>query len=129
MVSRSAARRGYTNLQRALRWTIRVCAARLSQPIMRNLRMTVRASFALVAILFATAVLVRADDKKDNPMPPKSREPVKLTEEALRIQREALLVDGHNDLPWQFREKSDIDLRKIDLRQSQKSKGLHTDIP
>ncbi len=91
--------------------------------------MTVRASFAMLAILLAATILVRADDKKGDPMPPKSREPVKLTEEALRIQREALLIDGHNDLPWQFREKGDLALRKLDLHQSQKSKGLHTDIP
>jgi membrane dipeptidase len=57
----------------------------------------------------------------------KTRAPVKLTEEALRIHRAALLIDGHNDLPWQFREKNDLSFLKIDLRQPQKS--LHTDIP
>lgn len=70
-----------------------------------------------------------AEEKKTSPMPPKSRAPVKLTDEALRIHREALLIDGHNDLPWQFREKADLSFRKIDLRQSQKKLGLHTDIP
>jgi hypothetical protein len=35
--------------------------------------------------------------------PARSRAAVKLTEEALRIHRAALLIDGHNDLPWQFR--------------------------
>ncbi|MGH7171443.1 MAG: dipeptidase [Gemmataceae bacterium] len=68
------------------------------------------------------------EEKKDSP-PPKSRAPVKLTEEALGIHRQALLIDGHNDLPWQFREKKDLSFRKIDLRQSQKALGLHTDIP
>src|SRR5579859_4390504 len=69
----------------------------------------------------------RGKGEGDNPAPPKSREPVKLTDEALRIQREALLIDGHNDLPWRFREEKDLDLRKIDLRKEQKK--LHTDIP
>ena len=46
---------------------------------------------------------------------------MKLTEEALRIHREALLIDGHNDLPWQFREKEDLSFRKIDLRKPQKA--------
>jgi membrane dipeptidase len=66
----------------------------------------------------------RAEDKKDTA---KARAPVKLTEEALRIHREALVFDGHNDLPWQFREKKDLSFRTIDLRRPQK--GLHTDIP
>jgi membrane dipeptidase len=67
-----------------------------------------------------------AEEKKP-PVSPKSRAPVKLTDEALRIHRAALLIDGHNDLPWQYREKGDLDFRKIDLRKLQK--GLHTDIP
>lgn len=55
------------------------------------------------------------------------RKPVVLTDEARAIQKEALLVDGHNDLPWQFREKKDLSFQSIDLRRPQK--GLHTDIP
>jgi len=67
------------------------------------------------------------EDKSTAPSNPKVREPVKLTEEALRIHREALLVDGHNDLPWQFRDKKDRSFRTIDISKLQKS--LHTDIP
>jgi len=80
--------------------------------------------------LFAVWCLVNssfAEEKKALSAPPKSRAPVKLTDEALRIHREALLIDGHNDLPWQFREKGDLSFHKIDLHQPQK--GLHTDIP
>jgi len=58
---------------------------------------------------------------------PRPRGPVQLTEEALQIHRAGLLVDGHNDLPWQFREKGDLSFRKIDLRKPQPE--LHTDIP
>jgi membrane dipeptidase len=69
-----------------------------------------------------------ADDKKDPPKPsPKPREPVKLTDEALRIHREAILVDGHNDLPWQFRRKADSSFQNFDLTKPQPR--LHTDIP
>jgi membrane dipeptidase len=57
----------------------------------------------------------------------RSREPVKLTDEARAIHREALVFDGHNDLPWQFREKEDLSFNKIDITRIQK--GLHTDIP
>jgi membrane dipeptidase len=67
-----------------------------------------------------------AADKKAEVGSP-ARGPVKLTEEALRIHREAILIDGHNDLPWQFREKKDLSFNQIDISRPQKS--LHTDIP
>src|SRR2546425_3634163 len=58
---------------------------------------------------------------------PKTRGPVQLTDEALRIHREALLIDGHNDLPWQFREQADPFFRRLDIARPQKT--THTDIP
>jgi membrane dipeptidase len=57
----------------------------------------------------------------------KKRRPVKLTEEALKIHHEAILIDGHNDLPYQLREQKDLLLRKIDIGKLQKN--LNTDIP
>src|SRR5688572_4438692 len=47
-----------------------------------------------------------------------------------RILREVPLIDGHNDLPWQYRERAKNQLGKIDLRQDQSKldKPLHTDI-
>lgn len=47
-----------------------------------------------------------------------------------RILREVPLIDGHNDLPWQYRERVKNQLAKIDLRQDQSKldKPLHTDI-
>ncbi len=69
-----------------------------------------------------------ADDQKDavKPMTP-SRAPVVLTDEALQLHRDCLVWDGHNDLPWQFREKKDLSFQVIDLNKPRK--GLHTDIP
>lgn len=58
---------------------------------------------------------------------PVKRKPVVLTDEAKAIHREALLVDGHNDLPWQFRDRKDFSFRTFDIARPQKS--LHTDIP
>jgi membrane dipeptidase len=48
-----------------------------------------------------------------------------------RILREVPLIDGHNDLPWQYRERVKNHLARIDLRQDQSglAKPLHTDIP
>ncbi|MCH8990491.1 MAG: membrane dipeptidase, partial [Acidobacteria bacterium] len=37
------------------------------------------------------------------------------------------LIDGHNDLPWQYRQKVSRALSKIDISQLQPE--LHTDIP
>jgi membrane dipeptidase len=72
----------------------------------------------VVALL---AVVSSAEEK------PRERGPVRLTDEALAIHREAIVIDGHNDLPWQFRKNDDLSFRKIDLLKPQK--GLHTDIP
>jgi membrane dipeptidase len=63
--------------------------------------------------------------KKDKP--PRNRKPVKLTKEALQLHRAALVIDGHNDLPYQLRRRNDPFLRQIDIARPQKK--LHTDIP
>ena len=70
----------------------------------------------LVVLVLPAALLAQA-----------KRQPVVLTDEARAIHREALLIDGHNDLPDQFREKKDLSFRTFDIRRPQK--GLHTDIP
>ena len=59
--------------------------------------------------------------------PELDREPVQLTERALRIHRSATLVDGHNDLPWQIRDKGNSSFDNLDIAQHQE--GVHTDIP
>src|SRR5687768_17192645 len=48
-----------------------------------------------------------------------------------KILRDIPLIDGHNDLPWQYRERVKNQMSKIDLRQDQAKleKPLHTDIP
>jgi membrane dipeptidase len=53
-------------------------------------------------------------------------EDVVLTDEARAINRAALLVDGHNDLPWAVRDLGSS-FNKVDIRQPQPK--LHTDIP
>ena len=45
---------------------------------------------------------------------------------ALRLLDEVPLVDGHNDLPWQIREKAAGDLDSLDIAEPQP--GLHTDL-
>jgi membrane dipeptidase len=55
------------------------------------------------------------------------RAPVVVTDEARRIHREALLIDGHNDLPYEMRRKGDGSFSRLDIARPQKN--LHTDIP
>ncbi len=54
-----------------------------------------------------------------------------LLERARRILREVPLVDGHNDLPWELRQRVSNHLDKLDLTQdtSRLEKPMHTDIP
>ncbi|HMC22675.1 MAG TPA: dipeptidase, partial [Thermoanaerobaculia bacterium] len=48
-----------------------------------------------------------------------------------RILREVPLIDGHNDLPYQYQERVKDHLAQIDIRQDQSklTPPLHTDIP
>jgi membrane dipeptidase len=57
----------------------------------------------------------------------KGRGPITLTDEARRLHAEALVIDGHNDLPWRLREENAFASPRFDLRQLQPK--LHTDIP
>jgi len=69
-------------------------------------------------ILLAVAASLRAAEP---------RPAVVLTEDAKQIHAESILVDGHNDLPWQFRNRKDNSFRFIDIARPQKD--IHTDIP
>jgi membrane dipeptidase len=91
---------------------------------MRWVSLLVLPGVSVLSVALASAGRGLAEAPKDKP---RSRAPVKLTAAALALHREALLIDGHNDLPWQFREKKDRSFLTIDLRKEQK--GLHTDIP
>lgn len=75
---------------------------------------------ALCAAVVATRPL-----NADEPSTP-SRPPVQVTAEARRIHAAALLIDGHNDLPWQLRELVGGSLDQCDIAQPQPK--LHTDL-
>lgn len=62
----------------------------------------------------------------DSP-PTAATPPVQVTEQALRIHRAALLIDGHNDLPWEMRIKGNSSFDEIDI--SKPVPSFHTDIP
>ena len=58
---------------------------------------------------------------------PASRGESSLEARALQIHRDAPLVDGHNDLPWQIRNKGASELSRMDFRRP--LPGVHTDLP
>ncbi|MBY0460202.1 MAG: dipeptidase, partial [Gemmataceae bacterium] len=76
---------------------------------------------ALASLLLALAAGL-APTAPDDPKP----KAIVVSKEAQAIHDEALLVDGHNDLPWELREADGPGFRNIDLTKPQKK--FHTDI-
>ncbi len=80
-----------------------------------------RSDLLPIGLALAMTPTLLAEDNKPN------RGKVTLTEEARVIHKAALLVDGHNDLPWQHRRGKNLEFRFIDITRPQKD--LHTDLP
>jgi membrane dipeptidase len=55
------------------------------------------------------------------------RPPIVLTEKARELHGRSLVIDGHNDLPWEIRTQGESNFGKLDISQPQSA--LHTDIP
>ena len=85
-----------------------------------NTRMTLTTCPILLAACAVVGVVLSAAADE-----PKKRDPVKLTDEALRLHKEALVFDGHNDLPWQFREKGELSFTHLDISRDQKALFQH----
>lgn len=81
--------------------------------------------FPLVARLVSSVTLgiVLAS----NAVEAEERPDVVLSDDALQIHSKALVVDGHNDLPWELRAQGSLTFQRIDLAKPQAT--LHTDIP
>jgi membrane dipeptidase len=81
----------------------------------------------VVGCVLSTVLVTSVDGADPNPARPADRGLVKLTEKALKIQGEAIVVDGHNDLPWLYRPGADQSFRTLDVGRPQKH--LQTDLP
>lgn len=53
--------------------------------------------------------------------------PIVLTDAARRIHESSLVIDGHNDMPWEIRKQAGGNFDKLDVAQLQPT--LQTDIP
>ena len=52
---------------------------------------------------------------------------IEISREALRLHQSSIVIDGHNDLPWELRNKAQSSFDKIDISKEQPE--LDTDIP
>lgn len=89
-------------------------------------RISSRVMASSACFLFTMAGPTAADPLA-KPVPRTELGRITLTEEALRIHRAGLLIDGHNDLPWQIRTLADSSFDKMDIAVRQDK--LQTDIP
>ena len=55
------------------------------------------------------------------------RGPIVVSEAARELHNSCLLIDGHNDLPWEIRQQGSSDFTKLDIGQRQPT--LQTDLP
>jgi membrane dipeptidase len=76
----------------------------------------------VVPLALVSAAVGLAQPPADAPRPN-----LVISEEARAVHRDALLIDGHNDLPYALREKDGPSFRNIDLSKPQPR--FHTDIP
>jgi membrane dipeptidase len=91
------------------------------------LRLISRLAFLFVLGGLLATLSAEAAPGADDKQPAKNRGIVTVGDEAKAIHKAAILVDGHNDLPWQFRSKKDLAFKTIDITRVQPK--LHTDIP
>ena len=81
-------------------------------------------TFFAVAIPFAILFFA---NPRTSALEPTRRKPVVLTDAARELHASCLVFDGHNDLPWQYRERDMPSFEQLDISQPQPD--LHTDIP
>src|SRR5262245_61634289 len=74
-------------------------------------------------VVCAAAHVVRAEGAKT----PSDRPKIKLTKASIKLHDSALMIDGHNDMPWEIRKQGSSSFEKIDISKLQPK--LQTDIP
>lgn len=87
-----------------------------------------RSVLALVMGTLPTLAAAQGGDRAtDRSGEPPADGEVIVTEAARELHRSALVIDGHNDLPWQVRTRASRSFDALDISQPQPD--LHTDIP
>lgn len=83
-----------------------------------------RSRAALCLAVLVASLCTHVTSAQNNP---DARPHVVLTTEGQNVHRSGLLIDGHNDLPWQIRKYGDSSFDNLDIAVHQPK--LHTDIP
>src|SRR5215213_5048455 len=80
-----------------------------------------------LALFLALPISAQSNTTQSNAAQPDAA----LVERARKILERTPLVDGHNDLPWEYRKRVQNQMDKIDLRAgtAKLDPPLHTDIP
>lgn len=86
----------------------------------------------VVCLFFAAFLFRKTNSTLAEKAPPEKRDSlnrnaVVLTEQALKLHRECLVIDGHNDLPWAMKTKAGSSFDRADISKPQPQ--FHTDIP
>jgi len=83
----------------------------------------------LVWSLLLTCVMRAAVGAEESVVVDKSRPArIVVSDRARKLHDRAILVDGHNDLPWNIRVQASSTFEKMDISQST-AETMHTDIP
>lgn len=85
---------------------------------------SLRKSFSRIALVALATITPAMASLAEEPA---AKPPIVLTDEARKLHAETLLIDGHNDLPWELRQQARGQFDKLDISKEQKS--LQTDIP
>lgn len=83
-------------------------------------------SFGALAVVVLAVAAVSSNVAQAQPAT-ETRPPIVLSERASELHRSLLVIDGHNDLPWELRKRAARSFEKLDIAQSQPE--IHTDIP
>jgi len=87
-------------------------------------------SFPRPALLLLTCMAVflpLCQASGDQAETAEDRGPVVVTDQARQIHQSAIVIDGHNDLPWELRKQGSISFDPLDISKPQET--LQTDIP
>ena len=84
-------------------------------------------TFLLLTTILILAGIGSAPCRGEGDARPSDRSPVVLTDKSREIHSRAIVIDGHNDLPWELRAQGSLSFTRLDISKHQES--LQTDIP
>ena len=92
--------------------------------------MTTKSKLMLLSALTVACIVCCAATRvvwSEDAKPQADRPPIVLTDAAKKLHASALMIDGHNDMPWELRKQASSNFDKMDISQPQPK--LQTDIP